>query len=170
MRFAGLAIAAILPFLGKVLADCEFEPMDLGDSNIEETDEDLCTQQDDGVMTFSMTSSLVSVPTFDGDNALEGTGDFVGFILYDNKCNVKGVYKKPDCGIPYLLSTKDLDWDLKLTSINTDTGSPKYRFAYGAGSYGNGENDCHCKRKTDGLEGLADCRCPFPKNGDGSEI
>ena len=170
MRFSAIAVAAILPFIGSVFADCEFESIDLEESNINETDESLCKKQKEGVYTFSMTTSLVSVPTFDGDNALEGTADFVGFILYDNNCNVKGVYKKPDCGIPYWLDSQWLEYDLKVTSINTMPGGAHYRFAYGSGSYGDGENSCDCKNEPKGLEGVSNCLCPFPYNGDGSRI
>lgn len=171
MLFSSLALAAIVPFISSVSAECEISksiPVDEVDYDLGSSD--LCTKQAKGVYTFSMTSSLTVFPTFDSADVWAGKSQGTAFLLFDNNCNVKGIYARPSCEIPFWLDSQWLDYDVKVTSINTDPASSRYRFAYGSGSYGNGENDCHCKSKHRSLSSYSECRCPFPYNGDGSKI
>lgn len=172
MHFSTVTLAAVMTFVGCVVGECKFEtaiPPDQVDYDF--NSEDLCTKQKEGVYTFSMASKLTVFPTFDSADVWAGKVEGAGFILFDNNCVVKGVYPKPTkCSIPYWLESQWLDYDIKVTRIDTIPADSKYRFAYGSGSYGNGENDCHCKSKTRGLQGYSECRCPFPLNGDGSKI
>ena len=172
MHFSRVALAAIIPLIGNAVGkECEFDTaIPAKDVDYDLSSPDLCTKQKSDVYTFSMTSSLTVFPTFDSADVWAGKSMGVAFILFDNNCNVKGIYPKPSCKIDYWLDSQWLDYDIKVTSMYSDPADSRYRFAYGSGSYGNGENDCHCKSKVDGLRGYSECRCPFPINGDGSKI
>lgn len=130
-----------------------------------ETREALCTVQADGNYQFGLIASEVSVPTFDGDNALAGVAGSHSFVLFNSKCVPVGAFAPEgnDCGIPY-----EIDYfpgkPLTVTSIDWAPSSPSFVFEFEGQSYRSREGKCGgCKEELDGtgLRSVGQCKCGF---------
>lgn len=60
-----------------------------------------CHTQGKGDWTFTMSTAAINFPTFDGEHPNAGYVSRSRFIIYDNACNIWGVYPVPDgCDLP----------------------------------------------------------------------
>ncbi|KAI0889635.1 uncharacterized protein GGS22DRAFT_182980 [Annulohypoxylon maeteangense] len=129
----------------------------------------LCVPQGAGSWTLAMDVHEIDVPTFDSSAPWAGLVSGNSFMLYDNACNIKGVYapqsQSNHCGSPYVIEENFLPYVLTIKSVDFDVGSPRFKFAYADGEYSIGENGCACKNVSHGLEGEQACKCAFPLHG-----
>lgn len=115
-----------------------------------------------------MDISEVSVPTFNGEAALDGIAGSTAFAIYDEDCNPKGLYSPDqdgDCGAPYVIEENFLKYVLTVTSVNFGVGSPKFVFSYANGKFSTGNDGCGCDDIGSGLRVEIGCKCPFPVEG-----
>ena len=152
---------------GLVAADCQLSNSLTPATTGVETRTALCLPQGAGSWTFSLDTSEVNVPTFNGGAPFGGLAGNVAYTIYDNTCTIQGVYGPSgnDCGTPYVIEENFLADVLTVTSINTDVGGASFTFTYGDGQYSIGNNGCTCGDLSSGLEGETGCKCAFPVDG-----
>lgn len=163
MRIASLL--AITGLATTALADCLLEnKVDVTDRD-DYHEEELCTPQGEGDWTFSMYTSEVEVPTFNGGNPNAGYRSSKAFLIYDEGCELRGVYAPGhDCGTPFVIQDFFLTQVLTIDKINFDADG-YFRFEYGDGRFSIGNNGCECQDMVDGLRGAQGCKCAFPIDG-----
>lgn len=169
-RFAVLGIATLLALSNafhNVEASCKMKNTLEYDDTLEDLEkESFCRNQGEGHWTFTMDTTAIDVPTFNGGSPWTGYVSTAKFIIYDNHCNVKGIYAQPDCEIPYWIAEDFLPYVLTITSINTATGY--YAFPYANGLYSINNNHCNCHDVSHGVTGEQTCVCAFPIHGEPS--
>ncbi|KAL2839454.1 hypothetical protein BJX68DRAFT_272135 [Aspergillus pseudodeflectus] len=165
--FFALSLLAIPSF---VRAECRLHNAIEEDEKTQEDREALCLGQGEDSWTFSLQISMVSVPTFDGDNPFEGVAGHQAFIIYDNTCMRRGVYSPDnegnDCGINYVIEEDWLPYTIVVTHVNWDVGDPYFYFNYANGAYMIGENGATCTDISSGLRAEQGCKSAFPINGE----
>ncbi|KAF9885514.1 hypothetical protein FE257_012841 [Aspergillus nanangensis] len=164
-----LKLAALLAIAGLVSADCDLHNTMTEPETEPETREALCKPQGADSWTFAMDNSAVSVPTFNGENALAGVAGNSAFIVYDNYCVPQGTYSPDnegnDCGIPYWINDLGLPYDIKVSSVDFGLGGGYFNIEYSDGAYMIGENGATCEDISDGLYAEEGCKTGFPVNG-----
>ncbi|KAL5356333.1 hypothetical protein BJX96DRAFT_162390 [Aspergillus floccosus] len=168
-----LKLAAILAFSGLsslVSADCDLHNTLTEPMTEPETRTALCQTMNPDSWTFALDVSMVSVPTFDGDNPLAGVAGNTAFIVYDNDCIPIGIYSPDeegnDCGVPYWINDIGLPYDIAISQVNLDVGDPSFTINYANGAYMIGENGATCQDISDGLYAEQACHAAFPINGE----
>ncbi|WPG98190.1 Hypothetical protein R9X50_00097600 [Acrodontium crateriforme] len=127
----------------------------------------LCLPQGEGDWTFSLYTSAVDVPTFNGGNPNAGYAGGFTYLMYDNACNLRGLYGPSgnNCGIPFVIEENYLAQVLTITSENTGVGGAYFSFDYGNGEFSINNNQCGCQDMSSGLQGAQGCKCAFPVSG-----
>ncbi|GAB1214930.1 hypothetical protein ATERTT37_004111 [Aspergillus terreus] len=168
-----LKLASLLAFCGLsglVSADCDLHNTLTEPMTEPETRTSLCQTMGPDSWTFALDVSEVSVPTFDGDNPLEGVAGNTAFIVYNNDCIPIGIYSPDDegndCGVTYWINDIGLPYDIAISQVNFDVGAPSFTINYANGAYMIGENGATCQDISDGLYAEQACHAAFPINGE----
>jgi hypothetical protein len=168
MYYLTAGFVSLLAMFGLAQADCQLKNSLDASKAKQETHAELCQPTGEGVFTFAMDTSEVSVPTFNGGNALAGVAGHVTYIIYDNTCTPRGAYGPSgnDCGTPYVIKENWLPYVLTVNKIDTSVGGPYFSFNYANGKYSINNNHCGCQDMSSGLEAEKGCKCAFPIHGE----
>lgn len=163
------SLATLLSTLTLVSGDCILHnQLSWNDvfSGSKETREELCVPQAEGNYQISLEVSEVSVPTFDGDNALAGVVGNDVFVVYTHDCYPISVFSRSaegnDCGVPYTLN--DIFGEgLTITKVYFGVGDPFFAFDLEGETYSVNDDKCGgCGDLSHGLTADQACRCGFP--------
>lgn len=168
MSLRSLLTMATLAFLvNQAAASCQLKNV-LDSTDLPSVHSELCQPRDDGDYTFSMDVSELDVPTFSSGAPWAGLVGSQSFLMYDEKCTLKGIYsphQTNDCGGPYVIEENFLKYVLTVTSVNFDTADPYFSFKYANGKFSIRNNDCKCDEIGGGLSVEQGCKCNFPVEG-----
>lgn len=136
----------------------------------------LCVPEGEGTSTAAMYINDVEIPT-GADDPNSGNVSSNESIIYDNGCNVQGVYgtePNSNCGTPFVIEENFLADDITITNVNLvaakGAGGADFEFLYGNGNFGSDEkntdkNNCACDDMSSGFEAAVGCRCVLPVYG-----
>lgn len=127
-----------------------------------------CKPQGKGDWTSTMDTSAIDFPTFDGEHPNASYVSRSRFIIYDNACNIRGVYPLPEsCPRPWVIEENFLPYVLTITKVRKGLGGGNFFvFYYANGRYQLGANQCVCNGVFQRLRGEEACPCAFPIHGE----
>lgn len=134
------------------------------------TDKEVCIPQGSGGWTFAMITSLVATGVDWGDEGKPTTGIYdqtTGFLILDNYCNVKGIYERPDCELPWVIKENFLPFVGSVIDVDMVAATTAYfKFKYGDGIYAIKDKHGVCTSyPLTGGEATTGCRAGFPQSG-----
>ncbi|KAI0202709.1 hypothetical protein F4808DRAFT_468335 [Astrocystis sublimbata] len=163
-------LATVLASFGVTLADCQLENL-IESAKTPKLSDQLCLGQGQGSYTFSMHVTEIGEPTFSSSATRAGYVRREDFLIYDESCNLKGVYlphPTNDCEAPYVIQENWLPYTLTVGNVDFRAGRPYFKFYYANGAYSIRNNHCVCNTIESDLPFEVGCRCAFPIEGEGN--